>query len=43
MFPLPRIAVSAVATLAALALVPAVLAGLQSSASPVAQTHVRTA
>ena len=41
MFPLPRIAASAAAALASLALVPAVLAGLQGSVSPVAQTHVR--
>ena len=41
MFPLPRIAVSAVAALASLAVIPAVLAGLQASTSPVAQTHVR--
>ena len=42
MFTLPRIAVSAAAALASLALVPAVVAGLQAS-NPVAQTHVRTA
>jgi hypothetical protein len=40
MFTLPRIAASAAAALASLALVPAVVAGLQGS-SPVAQTHVR--
>ena len=38
---LPRIAASAAAALASLALVPAVLAGLHGSGSPVAQTHVR--
>jgi len=42
MFTLPRIAASAAAALASLALVPAVVAGLQGS-SPVAQTHVRMA
>ena len=39
---LPRIAASAAAALASLALVPAVFAGLQGSGNPVAQTHVRT-
>ena len=38
---LPRIAASAAAALASLALVPAVLAGLNGSGNPVAQTHVR--
>jgi hypothetical protein len=42
MFTLPRIAASAAAALASLALVPAVVAGLQAS-DPVAQTHVRMA
>ena len=40
MFPLPRIAASVAAALASLALVPAVVAGLQAS-GPMAQTHVR--
>ena len=40
MFTLPRIAASVAAALASLALVPAVVAGLQSSGS-IAQTHVR--
>ena len=42
MFTLPRIAASAAAALASLALVPAVVVSLQGS-SQVAQTHVRTA
>ena len=42
MFTLPRIAASAAVALASLALVPAVVAGLQAS-SPTAQTHVRMA
>ena len=41
MFTLPRITASAAAALASLAIVPAVVAGLQGSSS-VAQTHVRT-
>lgn len=40
MFTLPRIAVSAAA---ALALVPALFAGMQVSGDPTAQTHVRKA
>ena len=43
MFTLPRIAASAAAALASLALVPALVAGMQGSASPTAQTHVRSA
>ena len=40
MFTLPRIAASVAAALASLALVPAVVTGVQGSSS-VAQTHVR--
>ena len=43
MFTLPRIAASAAAALASLALVPALVAGMQASADPTAQTHVRKA
>jgi hypothetical protein len=42
-FTLPRIAASAAAALASLALVPALVAGMQASADPTAQTHVRKA
>ena len=41
MFTLPRIAASAAAALVSLALVPALVAGLQVSADQSAQTHVR--
>jgi hypothetical protein len=40
-FTLPRIAASAAAALASLALVPALMAGMQTSGAPTAQTHVR--
>jgi hypothetical protein len=40
-FTLPRIAASAAAALVSLALVPAIVAGLQVSADQSAQTHVR--
>ena len=43
MFTLPRIAASAAAALASLALVPALLAGMQASGDQTAQTHVRKA
>lgn len=43
MFTLPRIAASAAAALASLALVPALVAGMQVSGDPTAQTHVRKA
>ena len=42
-FTLPRIAASAAAVLASLALVPALIAGMQASGDPTAQTHVRKA
>jgi hypothetical protein len=42
-FTLPRIAASAAAALASLALVPALVAGMQVSGDPTAQTHVRKA
>jgi hypothetical protein len=40
-FTLPRIAASAAAALTALALLPALVAGIHSSGTPIAQTHVR--
>jgi hypothetical protein len=42
-FTLPRIAASAAAALASLALVPALVAVTQTSGDPTAQTHVRKA
>jgi hypothetical protein len=42
-FTLPRIAASAAAALASLALVPALIAGMQVSGEQTAQTHVRKA
>jgi len=42
-FTLPRIAAPIAVALASLALVPAVMAGLQDSADQSAQTHVRKA
>lgn len=42
-FTLPRIAASAAAVLASLALVPALIAGMPVSDDPTAQTHVRKA
>jgi hypothetical protein len=41
MFTLPRIAASAAAALASLALVPAIVAGMQGSTDQAKQTHVR--
>ena len=41
MFTLPRIAASVAAALTSLALVPAIMAGLQGPADQSAQTHVR--